>query len=50
MSETQLNRRDDGRGLRFDDPKGHLSEIRTRSYRRGGLGAGAAPGNPLLRG
>lgn len=32
----EINRRDDGRGLYFDDPNGHLLEILTRPYGSGG--------------
>ena len=35
----QVNRWDDGRGLYFDDPNGHLLEIITRPYGSGGLDA-----------
>lgn len=42
----QVNRWDDGRGLYFDDPNGHLLEIITRPYGSGGLGAEHP--NPLL--
>ena len=42
----QVNRWDDGRGLYFDDPNGHLLEIITRPYGSGGLDA--AHPNPLL--
>jgi catechol 2,3-dioxygenase-like lactoylglutathione lyase family enzyme len=31
-----INHRDDGRGLYFDDPNGHLLEIITRPYGSGG--------------
>ena len=31
-----INYRDDGRGLYFDDPNGHLLEILTRPYGSGG--------------
>lgn len=41
-----INRWDDGRGLYFDDPNGHLLEIITRSYGSGGLDAEHP--NPLL--
>lgn len=43
-----INHWDDGRGLYFDDPDGHLLEIITRSYGSGGLNA--ANPNPLLFG
>lgn len=42
----RINRWDDGRGLYFDDPNGHLLEIITRPYGSGGLGAEHP--NPLL--
>lgn len=42
----QINRWDDGRGLYFRDPDGHLLEVITRSYGSGGREA-AFP-NPLL--
>jgi catechol 2,3-dioxygenase-like lactoylglutathione lyase family enzyme len=32
----EINRRDGGRGLYFDDPDGHLLEILTRPYGSGG--------------
>jgi catechol 2,3-dioxygenase-like lactoylglutathione lyase family enzyme len=32
----EINRRDDGRGLYFQDPDGHLMEILTRPYGSGG--------------
>lgn len=41
-----INRWDDGRGLYFDDPNGHLLEIITRSYGSGGFDAEHP--NPLL--
>jgi hypothetical protein len=40
------NRWDDGRGLYFDDPNGHLLEIITRPYGSGGCDAKHP--NPLL--
>lgn len=43
----RINRWDDGRGLYFDDPSGHLLEILTRPYGSGGRQA--AHPNPLLR-
>lgn len=43
---SHINRWDDGRGLYFDDPNGHLLEIITRPYGSGGLGAEHP--NPLL--
>ena len=43
---NQINHWDDGRGLYFDDPNGHLLEIITRPYGSGGLGAEHP--NPLL--
>ncbi len=42
----RINRWDDGRGLYFDDPNGHLLEIITRPYGSGG--AEADHPNPLL--
>jgi catechol 2,3-dioxygenase-like lactoylglutathione lyase family enzyme len=42
----KLNRWDDGRGVYFDDPSGHLLEIITRPYCSGG--ADAEHPNPLL--
>lgn len=42
----RINRWDDGRGLYFDDPNGHLLEIITRPYGSGGLNARHP--NPLL--
>jgi catechol 2,3-dioxygenase-like lactoylglutathione lyase family enzyme len=42
-----INRWDDGRGLYFDDPNGHLLEVITRPYGSGGLEAEHP--NPLLR-
>jgi catechol 2,3-dioxygenase-like lactoylglutathione lyase family enzyme len=42
----RVNRWDDGRGVYFDDPNGHLLEIITRSYGSGGLDAEHP--NPLL--
>ena len=41
-----INRWDDGRGLYFDDPNGHLLEIITRPYGSGG--PDARHPNPLL--
>lgn len=43
---NHINNYDDGRGLYFDDPNGHLLEIITRSYGSGG--AEAQTPNPLL--
>lgn len=43
---ARINRWDDGRGLYFDDPNGHLLEILTRPYGSGGLDADHP--NPLL--
>lgn len=43
-----INHWDDGRGLYFDDPNGHLLEIITRPY--GGGGLEAEHPNPLLAG
>jgi extradiol dioxygenase family protein len=42
----EINHWDDGRGLYFDDPSGHLLEIITRPYGSGGLTAKHP--NPLL--
>lgn len=42
----EINRWDDGRGVYFDDPNGHLLEIITRPYGNGGLEAEHP--NPLL--
>jgi len=42
-----INRWDDGRGVYFDDPDGHILEILTRPYGTGG--PDAAHVNPLLR-
>lgn len=42
----EINRWDDGRGLYFDDPNGHLLEIITRPYGSGG--SEAEHPNPLL--
>jgi catechol 2,3-dioxygenase-like lactoylglutathione lyase family enzyme len=42
----RINRWDDGRGLYFNDPNGHLLEIVTRPYGSGGLNAEHP--NPLL--
>lgn len=36
---NQMNHRDDGRGLYFEDPDGHLLEILTRPYGSGAEGA-----------
>lgn len=46
QQEATINHWDDGRGLYFDDPDGHLLEIITRPYGSGGLRA--ANPNPLL--
>ena len=43
---SETNNWDDGRGLYFDDPNGHLLEIITRPYGSGGLDAKHP--NPLL--
>jgi catechol 2,3-dioxygenase-like lactoylglutathione lyase family enzyme len=43
---NKINHWDDGRGLYFDDPNGHLLEIITRPYGSGGTGAETP--NPLL--
>lgn len=42
----RINHWDDGRGLYFDDPDGHLLEIITRPY--GSAGTDAQHPNPLL--
>ena len=42
----RINHWDDGRGLYFDDPNGHLLEIITRTYGSGG--PAAKHPNPLL--
>jgi catechol 2,3-dioxygenase-like lactoylglutathione lyase family enzyme len=42
----EINHWDDGRGVYFDDPNGHLLEVLTRSYGSGGLDAKHP--NPLL--
>ncbi|BBK40778.1 cysteine transferase [Allostella vacuolata] len=42
----RINRWDDGRGVYFDDPDGHLLEVITRSYGSGGCEAEHP--NPLL--
>jgi catechol 2,3-dioxygenase-like lactoylglutathione lyase family enzyme len=42
----RINHWDDGRGLYFDDPNGHLLEIITRAYGSGG--SDAKHPNPLL--
>jgi catechol 2,3-dioxygenase-like lactoylglutathione lyase family enzyme len=42
----RINHWDDGRGLYFDDPNGHLLEIITRPYASGGCDAKNP--NPLL--
>ncbi len=42
----EINHWDDGRGVYFEDPNGHLLEIITRSYGSGGLDA--THPNPLL--
>ncbi|WP_144300257.1 VOC family protein [Elioraea rosea] len=41
-----VNQWDDGRGVYFDDPNGHLLEVITRPYGSGGLDAKRP--NPLL--
>ncbi|WP_417459491.1 VOC family protein [Kordiimonas sp.] len=43
----EINHWDDGRGVYFPDPDGHLLEILTRPYGSGGLEAEHV--NPLLR-
>lgn len=45
---NQINAYDDGRGLYFDDPSGHLLEIITRPYGSGGKDAKNP--NPLFFG
>ena len=42
----QINRWDDGRGVYFEDPNGHLLEVLTRPYGSGG--PDAEHPNPLL--
>ena len=42
----RINHWDDGRGVYFDDPDGHVLEILTRPYGSGGTGASHP--NPLL--
>jgi catechol 2,3-dioxygenase-like lactoylglutathione lyase family enzyme len=42
----EINHWDDGRGLYFDDPNGHLLEIITRPY--GSAGTGAEQPHPLV--
>ncbi len=42
----QINHWDDGRGVYFEDPNGHLLEILTRSY--GSAGTSAANPHPLV--
>jgi catechol 2,3-dioxygenase-like lactoylglutathione lyase family enzyme len=44
--KDRINHWDDGRGLYFDDPNGHLLEIITRPYGSGG--SDAKNPNPLL--
>jgi catechol 2,3-dioxygenase-like lactoylglutathione lyase family enzyme len=39
QERDRINTRDDGRGLYFDDPAGHLLEILTRPYGSGGKAA-----------
>lgn len=41
-----INRWDDGRGVYFDDPNGHVLEVLTRRYGSGGLDAEHV--NPLI--
>lgn len=36
QAPAQINRRDGGRGLYFDDPDGHILEVLTRPYGSGG--------------
>lgn len=42
----RINHWDDGRGVYFEDPNGHLLEILTRSY--GSAGTGAQNPHPLI--
>ena len=44
--QGEINRWDDGRGVYFEDPNGHLLEILTRSY--GSLGTSAENPHPLV--
>jgi catechol 2,3-dioxygenase-like lactoylglutathione lyase family enzyme len=44
--DGEINHWDDGRGVYFDDPNGHLLEIITRPYGSGGTEA--AHPNPLI--
>ncbi len=46
----QINHWDDGRGVYFADPDGHLLEIITRPYGSGGSGSGSGieHPNPLI--
>lgn len=44
--KAQINHWDDGRGVYFEDPNGHLLEILTRSH--GSAGAAAADPHPLI--
>src|SRR5258708_35007707 len=44
----EINTRDGGRGLYFEDPDGHMLEILTRTYGRGGHIRSAA-GSSILR-
>ena len=44
----EINRWDDGRGVYFEDPNGHLLEILTRPY--GSAGTAAANPHPLVAG
>ncbi len=41
----EINTRDGGRGVYFDDPDGHLLEVLTRPYGSGGY-TGSVPGKP----
>jgi catechol 2,3-dioxygenase-like lactoylglutathione lyase family enzyme len=43
---SEINRWDDGRGVYFEDPNGHLLEILTRSY--GSAGTSADHPHPLV--
>jgi catechol 2,3-dioxygenase-like lactoylglutathione lyase family enzyme len=46
QKHTQINHWDDGRGVYFEDPNGHLLEIITRPYGSGGKAAKHV--NPLI--
>ncbi len=43
---NEINHWDDGRGVYFEDPNGHLLEILTRSY--GSTGTSAEAPHPLV--